>query len=345
MAHVLVTGANGFVGSHLVTQLLEREHTVTAVDWMVYGRHPLAPHGDNPLFRQVRADVRSLKPDLMMGVDAVIDLAALPNEESGDLDPELTSSINYRSRRRLGLLAKGLGVKRYVLASSASVYGAASGREATETGSVDPKSVHAECTRLAEDAVLGLSDNEFAATVFRGGSAYGLSRRMRFDLVLNALTLQAFKSKKVVISGTGEEQQPLIHVRDFSRALVEAVEAPVDSVRGEIFNLSAGNYSIRQIAEKIQSTLPLNIAVDFQPGASPESDTRLNSQKIAKVLEFKPEVTPEQGIMEVFIALTTLRTYPSFTTKTAEVYKSLIAEGRLTPSQFLENIPGKRRSG
>jgi nucleoside-diphosphate-sugar epimerase len=345
MAHVLVTGANGFVGSHLVTQLLERQHTVTAVDWMVFGRHPLAPHADNPLFRQVRADVRSLKPDLMMGVDAVIDLAALANDESGDLNPELTSSINYRARRRLGLLAKGLGVKRYVLGSSASVYGAAPGREATETGSVEPKTAQAEYSKLAEDALLGLSDNEFAVTVFRGGNAYGLSRRMRFDLVLNALTLQAFKSKKVAIAGAGEEQQPLIHVRDYSRAFVEAVEAPVETVRGQVFNLAAGNYSVRQIAEKIQNTLPLAIAVDFEPGRPAEADMRLNTQKIAKLLAFKPEITPEQGIMEVFIALTTLRTYPSFTTKTAEVYKSLIAEGRLTPTQFLENIPGKRRSG
>lgn len=345
MAHVLVTGANGYIGSHLVTQLLERGHNVTAVDWMVYGRHPLAPHADNPLFRQVRADVRNLKPDLMMGIDAVVDLAVLANDAASDLDPQITSSINYRARRRLGLLAKGLGVKRYVLASSTSVYGSTPGVDASETAPVNPTTVYAECNTLAEEALLGLSDSEFAVTVFRSGTSYGLSRRMRFDNVLNSMTLSAFKSKKVVINGEGDQHRPLIHARDCSRAFVEAIEAPAESVRGHIFNLAAGNVTIREIAEKVQKTLPLNIAVDFQPSAGVQRDFRVDTRKLSKILDFKPEVTLEQGIMEVFIALTTLRTYPSFTTRTMEVYKSLIAEGRLSPTQFLETVPGKRRSG
>jgi nucleoside-diphosphate-sugar epimerase len=109
MAHVLVTGANGYVGSHLVSFLLEKGHMVTAADWMIYGRHPLAAHSDNPLFRLVRADIRSLKPDIVGTVDAVCDLATVANEPSADLDPEITRSINYRARRRIGLLAKALG--------------------------------------------------------------------------------------------------------------------------------------------------------------------------------------------------------------------------------------------
>lgn len=344
MAHVLVTGANGFIGSHLVTQLLERGHTVTAVDWMVYGRHPLAPHADNQLFRQVRADVRTMKPDLMIGVDVVCDLAVLANDASGDLDPQLTSSINYRARRRLGLLAKALGVKRYVLASSASVYGPTPGMDAVETTPLNPQSVYAECNKLAEEALLDINDNEFAVSVIRSGTGYGLSRRMRFDLVLNQMTLNAFKSKKIVITGEGEQHRPLIHARDAARAFVETIEAPMDTVRGQVFNLAIGNYKIREIAEKVQKTLPLNIAVEFQSGPANRRDFRINAQKVTKLIDFKPEITLEQGIMEVFIALTTLRTYASFTTRTFEVYKSLIAEGRLTPTQFLETAPGRRRS-
>jgi nucleoside-diphosphate-sugar epimerase len=345
MAHVLVTGANGYVGSHLVSLLLEKGHMVTAVDWMVYGRHPLAAHSENPLFRLVRADVRSLKPDIVGTADVVCDMAVLSNDPSGALDPELTHSINYRARKRLALLAKALGVKRYIIASSASVYGPGTGKEFSETSTLNPISVAAQCQKLTEDDVFGLSEKDFSVTSLRSGTMFGLSRRMRFDVVLNSMTLDAFKTKKITIRGDGKQQRPLIHVQDAARAFVEAIEAPVESVRGQAFNLALGNFSVKEIAQRIQTTLPFQVDVVHEPNPGEKHDYRIVAKKAKKAFGFTPEITIEQGIMEVFIALATTRTYPSSMTKTVDVYRNLIAEGRLTAEKFVETSPGRRRLG
>ncbi len=173
---------------------------VTAADWMIFGRHPLAAHSDNPLFRLVQrgralAQARHRRgPWMRFAISPTV-----ANEPSADLEPEITRSINYRGRRRIGLLAKALGVKRYVLASSASVYGPGAGKEFSETSPLNPVSMHAQCNKLIEDALFALNDDEFSVTSLRSGTMFGLARRMRFDVVLNSMTLNAFKAKKITI--------------------------------------------------------------------------------------------------------------------------------------------------
>jgi nucleoside-diphosphate-sugar epimerase len=318
---------------------------VTAADWMVYGRHPLAAHAENPLFRLVRTDVRLLKPDIVGMADVVCDLATLSNDPAAEINPEITHSINYRARRRIALLAKALGVKRYVMASSASVYGPYAGKEFSEASPLNPISVYAQCNKLTEEALFGLNDEEFSVTALRSGTMFGLSRRMRFDVVLNSMTLDAFKSKKITIRGDGKQQRPLIHVQDVARAFLEVVEAPVGSVAGQAFNLALGNFSIRDIVHRIQATLPFHVEVVHEPSAGEKRDYRIVAKKAKRAFGFTPEITIEQGIMEVFIALATTRTYPSSTSRTADVYRNLIAEGRLTVEKFVESGPSRRRMG
>jgi nucleoside-diphosphate-sugar epimerase len=134
-------------------------------------------------------------------------------------------------------------------------------------------------------------------------------------------------------------------VQDAARAFVEVIEAPVEKVKGQAFNLALGNFSIKEISQRIQNTLPFHVEVLHEPSEGEKRDYRIIAKKAKKAFGFAPEITIEQGIMEVFIALATTRTYPSSTTKTAEVYKNLIAEGRLTPEKFLETSPGRRRMG
>jgi nucleoside-diphosphate-sugar epimerase len=134
-------------------------------------------------------------------------------------------------------------------------------------------------------------------------------------------------------------------VQDAARAFVEAIEAPVESVRGQAFNLALGNFSINEIAQRIQTTLPFQVDVAHEPIPGEKHDYRIVAKKAKKAFGFTPEITIEQGIMEVFIALATTRTYPSSMTKTVDVYRNLIAEGRLTAEKFVETSPGRRRLG
>lgn len=324
MAHILVTGGNGYIGNHLVSQLLAESHQVTAVDWMVFGRHPLAAHSDNPGFRLVGADVRTLKPDVINTVDVVCDLAAIHVPANG-LDAAIVQSVGHLARRRLGLLAKALGVKRYLLASSAAAAGAS------------------EPERLAEQSLLALDDDEFAVTVLRLGTAFGLSRRMRFDLPLNALTYEACRHGKLTLDGVAAKPLPMIHAADAANAFVRALELPVAAARGRTFEVFSSRTSLSELARIVARTLPFEVSL---AGAVPEG-TRTNVAAEAASgmrLLTTPPVTLEQAVMEVHIALASGRTYPSFVTRAADVYNALIAERRLTATQFSDPPPRRRRA-
>lgn len=344
MAHVLVTGANGFIGNILVETLLTRGHRVTALDWMIYGPEPLAPFAHESGFKLVNCDVRELDPSILEGVDAICDLAAVSNDPAGDLDLEITRSINFKARRRLGLLAKAYGVKRYLLASSCSVYGAGHETDCTEESKVNPLTEYALCNRLSEEALFKLNDADFSVTAFRNATVFGLSRRMRFDLAVNIMTYHATEKGALVVNGDGRQNRPFIHVRDVARAMAMAIEAPTELVAGQIFNLSCGNITIAELAHEIKNTLPIPVEVTFSPADMDNRDYRVNADKVERVLGFKPMVTVAMGIREVFDAVRSGETRLVFNTRTLDVYKALVDAGKLTADSFTETPPQHRKA-
>jgi len=221
-------------------------------------------------------------------------------------------------------MGKAMGVTRYILASSCSVYGVNAGAVATEDSPTNPQTVYAECNRDAEQALLALSAPDFAVTALRNATMFGLSRRMRFDLVINAMTLDAFKGGTLHINGDGRQHRPFIHVRDVARAFTHVLTSPAESVQGQIYNLGVDNLTIAELARRVHDTLPVPIDVRFRPGDADARDYTVSFDKIRNALGFVPEVKVNEGIMEVFIALVTGRTMDSFETRTLDVYSALI---------------------
>lgn len=324
MAHILITGGAGYAGSVLIDRLLAGGHKVTVADWMVFGDYALLPHRGNSNFALLRLDVRALPPRALEGVDAICDLAALASHEACDLDPVLTRDINVHARARLARIASAVGVKRYVLASSCAVYGAASGKTATESGPAGPDCLYAECALEAENAVLALDSPEFTVTSLRLSTLFGLSRRMRFDLLANVMTRDAVREGKLFIHGDGAQSRALLHVRDAARAFADVLEAPESDVAGKVFNIGIGNFTIADIAQIIRTVVPGPLETVTVPAPVEARNNQVSFDAMRDQLGFEPEVGLADGIMELYIALATGRTTDSLDTRTAEVYAALI---------------------
>ena len=327
MAKVLVTGGGGYIGSVLVGQLLDSGHDVIVLDWFVFGRERLNAYRGNPHLTLITQDVRLVRPDTLKDVDVVCDLAALSNDPAGDLDADLTRQINFRARARLGQIAKAMGVKRYILASSCSVYGANGDVVATEETPVNPITTYAECNVLAEEALFALSDDDFAVTAFRNSTAFGLSPRMRFDLVINIMTLNGWRDREIIIHGDGQQHRPFIHIADISRAFVRAIAADREAVAGQVFNLGVDNLKISDLAQTVARTLPLKVDITFHPDNADARDYTVSFDKMRERLGFVPKVQISDGILEVYFAILTSRTADTPDTRTVDLYRKIIASG------------------
>jgi nucleoside-diphosphate-sugar epimerase len=253
---VLVTGAHGYMGSVTVPALRAAGHEVTGMDALYYGGCDLY-EADEPA-PLLRLDVRDVEPHDLEGFDAVVHLAALSNDPLGDLDRELTLEINYRATVRLARAAKQAGVERFVFSSSCSMYGASSaGDLVAEDAPLRPLTAYAESKVRAEEALAGLAGDGFAPVAMRNATAYGVSPRLRVDLVLNNLVGWAYTTGRVKIMSDGTPWRPLVHVEDIAGATLAALEAPVDVVRGEAFNVGAAseNHQVRDLAEIVSETV------------------------------------------------------------------------------------------
>ena len=296
-----MTGGAGYIGSQLVRQLLSAGAEVTCVDRLFFGRESL--EGFENSLTVLRTDIRTLNASALKGIDAVFDLASLSNDPSGELDPQKTLDINYKGRVNVARLAKKHSVKRYVLASTCSVYG--SSRHTSNEGSkLNPLTTYARANAMAEQGILGHAYKEFSPTVLRQATVYGLSRRMRFDLAINGMVLGFFKSGKLRIMRDGTQWRPFVHVKDTSNAFLKVLEADRDAVNGEVFNVGSNeqNYQIFHLAELVAEAIGVPFEYDWY-GSPDTRNYRVSFDKIRQQLGFKPEHTPEDGAREIYDAL------------------------------------------
>lgn len=258
---VFVTGHRGYLGTVLVPELLARGHEVTGLDSDLYRccEFPLDTARDAPgTVRTIEKDIRNVDAADLDGQDAVIHLAGLSNDPLGDLDPELTLEINHRAAVRLAELARAAGVRRIVLASSCSLYGASDGGLLTEESALAPVTPYAVSKLRLEQDILALANNGFAPVFLRSGTVYGLSPRIRFDLVVNNLVAWASATGEVFLKSDGSAWRPIVHVGDVVRTFAAMLDLPVETVHGKAFNVvsTRDNYRVHEIAERIASRLP-----------------------------------------------------------------------------------------
>jgi nucleoside-diphosphate-sugar epimerase len=300
---VLVTGTEGYIGMRLAPLLLAAGHDVVGLDTSFYR--------DGTLFNSqllmprlpslINKDLRRITKDDLSGMDAVVHLAELSNDPLGENNPELTFRINHQGSVQLATLARAAGVRRFVYASSCSVYGLGSDTPVTEESPVNPLTAYAKCKTLVERDVRAMAASDFCVTFLRNATAYGASPRMRFDIVLNDLCGLAWTTKRIALISDGSPWRPIVHIEDISAAIRCSLEAPAEAVNGEIFNVGSDteNYRVREIAEIVAGVFP-GCELTVGPKSADNRSYRVSFAKITNRLPgFRCAWTARRGAEEL----------------------------------------------
>jgi len=300
---ILVTGHNGYIGTILAPMLKAGGHHTVGLDSDLYAR---CTFGNSvPEIPEIRKDIRDIDASDLEGFDAVMHLAALSNDPLGNLNPDLTYEINHLASVNLAKLAKEAGVQHFLFSSSCSTYGAAGDGMLTEEADFNPVTPYGYSKVYVEKEVADLASDNFSPTFLRNATAYGVSPRLRFDIVLNNLVAWAYSTGKVLIKSDGTPWRPIVHIEDISRAFIAVLEAPREVIHNQAFNVGRNdqNYRIRDLAEIVRDTVP-GCQIEYAQDAGPDKRTyRVDFSKIAQKLpEFKPQWDARKGAQELYEA-------------------------------------------
>ncbi len=300
---VLVTGHQGYIGTVLVPMLLAAGHEVTGLDSDLYERSTFG--AGLPVIPEIKKDVREVELKDFQGFEAVLHLAGLSNDPLGNLNPNLTYEINHLATVRIAELAKQAGVSRYIFSSSCSNYGAGGQDWLTEESAFNPVTPYGISKVRSEQDLAKLADDSFSPTFLRNATAFGVSPRLRFDLVLNNLTAWAFTTGRVFIKSDGTPWRPIVHIEDISRAFLAALHAPREVVHNQAFNVGRNedNYQIRELADLVKEIVP-GCRIEYAADAGPDKRCyRVDCSKIRRVLpEFQPQWDARKGVEELYAA-------------------------------------------
>jgi nucleoside-diphosphate-sugar epimerase len=301
---VLVTGHAGYVGPVVVDAVIRAGHDVVGLDTFLFEDCTLGPKPRR--VESLALDVRDVRATDLRGFDAIAHLAAVSNDPLGNLAPESTLEINHRATASLARHAREAGVRRFVFASSCSIYGTSGADELVdEDGSLRPLTVYAESKVRAEEDLLSLADDDFCPVILRSATAYGFAPRLRTDIVLNNLVVAALLTNEVLVLSDGTPWRPLVHVQDMASAFVAALEADRDAVHARAFNVgsAAENYTVREIAETVAAAVPgSRLAITGQTGPDPRS-YRVDFTRISRELPaFAPGWSIAAGTKELLDA-------------------------------------------
>ena len=297
--NILVTGGAGYIGAVLVPKLLDEGYDVKVIDLYIYGEDVLQSVKNHPNLREIKGDIRdrSLLENEISGTDAVIHLACISNDPSYDLDPKLGKAINFDAFISLVDVAKKNKVKRFIYASSSSVYGVKNDNDVTEDLSLEPLTEYSKYKAKCEDTLLEEAEDNFIVSIIRPATVCGYSTRMRLDLTVNILTNHAVNLGKITVFG-GEQTRPNIHIEDMTDLYVYLLELPNEKIHKKIYNVGYENYKVKKIARMVQSIIGDHIPITTVPTDDLRS-YRVSSEKIREQLGFSPKHSIDDAIEDL----------------------------------------------